>query len=127
MAVALAPPVLPAAGERLASTGQALMVRMGQQRRPVLVAQVMRVLVAPAVLTPEALQAETVRNTQPHLSMGVGAAVAAGISTSLAEPAAHTALVPAAVATWAVLAQAAYASSPTQHPNKPEGDLQGET
>jgi hypothetical protein len=69
-------------------------------------------LVAPASLPSLGSLAETVQNGKPHLRMGVGAAVAEGLSASLVEPAAVTALAAVALASGAVLAQAASSSSP---------------
>lgn len=115
VALAVPRPVLEAAGERPAPTGLAMLARAGHRPALVLVAQVMRVmvaLVAPASLPSLGSLAETVPNGKPHLRMGVGAAVAEGLSASLVESAAVTALVAVALASGAVLAQAASSSSP---------------
>ncbi len=107
--------VLEAAGERPAPTGLAMLARAGPRRALVLVAQVMRVMVAlaaAAFLPSLGSLEETVQNGKPHLRMGVEAAVAGGLPPSLVEPAAVTAPVAVALAPGAALAQAAWSSSP---------------
>ncbi len=115
VALAVPRPVLEAAAERPALTGLAMLERTGHRRALVLVAQVMRVMVAlaAAVLLPSlgSLE-ETVQNGKPHPRLGVGAAVAGGPSASLVESAVVTAPVAVALAPVAALAQAASLSSP---------------
>jgi hypothetical protein len=76
------------------------------------VGQVMRVLVAPAGQSMAAL-AETAPNSNSHQRLEVEEAAARELAPSLAERAAITAPVAAALATEAARAQLVYASSPT--------------
>ncbi len=107
--------VLEAAAERRAPTGLAMRERAGHRRALVLVAQAMRAMVAlaaPASLPSLGSLAETVQNGKPRPRTGAGAAVAVGLSPSLAEPAALTAPAAVALASGAVPARVASSSSP---------------